>query len=104
MRKTIIQINSRQDLYDLGTVSWEESNNLLIIGHGIFCLKNDNYPKYFEYNEPFDTHCCGTWCERTKEDYLKYLIDCQEELQQKVKNLQKKIENLQKMLDKCEDV
>ena len=96
MRKTIIQINSRQDLYDLGTVSWEKSNSLLIIGHGIFCLKDDNYPKYFEYNEPFDTHCCGSWCECTKEDYLKYLIDCKEELQQKVENLQKKIENLQK--------
>lgn len=69
----LIKINSKEELKNLNEVIWENRNMIRISNYGVFNLKDDNYPKYFKYESPLDTHCCGDFYEVRKEDYVEVL-------------------------------
>jgi len=73
--KKIIKVNSREDILNFGDIWINEPHKIRVVGryNGLYYLKNDTYPKYFKYEEPYDAHCCGTWREITEEDYNNYI-------------------------------
>lgn len=89
----MIKVNSRQEILDLGEIWWDEPDTIRINRYGIFHLKDDNYPKYFEYYEPYDTHYCGNYYECSQEEYKEFLEKCINEYSEKIKKLQKMLDN-----------
>lgn len=89
----MIKINSKEELLKLGEVIFEEGRNIRISHYGVFYLENNQYPKYFEYCEPWDFHFCGTWEERTKEKYIASVQKEIAEAEATLKSLQEKLEN-----------
>ena len=87
----MLKINSRQEILNLGTVLYDAPNTIRIIQYGVFNLKDNNYPKYFKYFEPYDAHFCGDYCETTKEEYKNYLTNKIKKLKKQIKELQRKL-------------
>ena len=93
----IIKIKSREELKNLNKVIWGNRDAIRISNYDVFNLKDDNYPKYFKYKSPLDTHCCGDFYEVRKEDYVevlkrkiadkeRILQDLQEELKEEIES------------------
>lgn len=54
---------------------------------GVYHIKNLTYPKYFRYEESFDTHFCGDWFEVSEKDYKDYISKCIAEKRAEICNL-----------------
>ena len=89
----MIKINSRQEILDLGTVWFDEPNAIRICQYGVFCLKDDHYPKYFKYLDSYNAHFCGSYCECSQEEYKNYLKKSIDEYSEEIKKLQKMLDN-----------
>lgn len=89
----MIKINSKEELLELDEVIFEEDKRVRINHYGVFYLQDNQYPKYFEYCEPWDFHFCGTWAERTKEEYIASVKEEIVQAEATLKSLQEKLKN-----------
>lgn len=57
----------------------------------VFHLNDTHYPKYFRYEEPWDSHCCGDWMEVSKEEYREYILKRIEEEYAEIERLKREL-------------
>ena len=91
----VITVNSREELENLGEVIFNENHRIILANYGAFYLKNDVYPKHFEYNDPWDSHCCPDYFEITNEEYKSHLKKKVEELTKEIEYLNKRISEIE---------
>ena len=77
-------------------IAWDNRNmngigQIRPYGEGVFFLNDTHYPKYFRYEEPWDTHCCGTGIEVSKEEYCEYILKRIEEEYSEIERLKREL-------------
>ena len=92
--KDLVIANSKDELKSLGNVYREEKRFIEIDGYGFFNFKNNKWPKYFEYQEAWDTHSIGNYNEISKKEVKNILINYRLEYMSKINNIDKVLEQV----------
>lgn len=83
-------LESAEDLKDAEGLNDDNGNYYTrIYGVGMVHHKGDrqNYPQYYKYVEPWDSHCCGDFVKCSKEMIIEYY-------EEEIKKMKEIIENL----------